>query len=97
MRTAARYHNFGEAGATSSEVAAGQLPRCLELHPDLVTVVCGANDVLLSVRPDIDAHAAALAHVHKDPRAPARGRPDDGHHAGQLAATSRCARAPASA
>ena len=57
------YHNFGEAGATSSEVAAAQLPRCLELHPDLVTVVCGANDVLLSVRPDIDAHAAALDHM----------------------------------
>jgi lysophospholipase L1-like esterase len=54
------YHNLGVAGATTAEVADGQLDRCVELEPDLVTVVCGVNDVLLSVRPDIEAHAAAL-------------------------------------
>jgi lysophospholipase L1-like esterase len=54
------YHNLGEAGVTTAEVAGAQLAPCLALDPDLVTVVCGANDVLLSVRPDIDAHAAAL-------------------------------------
>jgi lysophospholipase L1-like esterase len=57
------YLNLGEAGATSAEVASAQLARCLEQKPDLVTVVCGANDVLLSVRPDIDAHSAALDHM----------------------------------
>jgi lysophospholipase L1-like esterase len=54
------YHNLGEAGVTTAEVAGAQLAPCLTLDPDLVTVVCGANDVLLSVRPDIDAHAASL-------------------------------------
>ena len=57
------YHNLGVAGATTAEVADGQLERCLELKPDLVTVVCGVNDVLLSVRPDIAAHAAALERI----------------------------------
>jgi lysophospholipase L1-like esterase len=54
------YHNLGAVGATTAQVAACQLDSCIELGPDLVSVVCGANDVLLSVRPDIDAHAAAL-------------------------------------
>jgi lysophospholipase L1-like esterase len=59
----AEYHNLGVAGATTAEVADGQLARCIELEPDLVTVVCGVNDVLLSVRPDIDAHKAALERI----------------------------------
>jgi lysophospholipase L1-like esterase len=59
------YHNLGVAGVTTAEVADGQLGRCLELEPDLVTVVCGVNDVLLSVRPDIEAHAAALERIFK--------------------------------
>jgi lysophospholipase L1-like esterase len=59
----AEYHNLGVAGATTVEVADGQLARCIELDPDLVTVVCGVNDVLLSVRPDIEAHAAALERI----------------------------------
>ena len=59
----AEYHNLGAAGATTAEVADGQLPRCIELDPDLVTVVCGVNDVLLSVRPDIEAHAAGLERI----------------------------------
>jgi lysophospholipase L1-like esterase len=54
------YRNLGVAGATTGEVAAGQVEPCIRLRPDLVTVVSGANDVLLSVRPDIGAHAAAL-------------------------------------
>jgi lysophospholipase L1-like esterase len=52
----AEYRNLGVAGATSAEVAAGQLDECVSLRPDLVTVICGANDVLLSVRPDIDGY-----------------------------------------
>jgi len=54
------YHNLGVAGATTAEVADVQLAQCVEHNPDLVTVVCGVNDVLLSVRPDIEGHAAAL-------------------------------------
>jgi lysophospholipase L1-like esterase len=57
------YHNLGVAGATTAEVADGQLAACIQLDPDLVTVVCGVNDVLLSVRPDIDAHKAALERI----------------------------------
>lgn len=61
----AEYHNLGVVGATTAEVADGQLERCVELQPDLVTVVCGVNDVLLSVRPDIDAHAAGLERIFR--------------------------------
>jgi lysophospholipase L1-like esterase len=61
----AEYHNLGVAGVTTPEVAEGQLARCIELEPDLVTVVCGVNDVLLHVRPDIGAHAEALEHIFK--------------------------------
>jgi len=57
------YHNLGVAGVTTPEVAEGQLERCIELEPDLVTVVCGVNDVLLHVRPDIEAHADALERI----------------------------------
>ncbi|HKN93962.1 MAG TPA: SGNH/GDSL hydrolase family protein [Thermoleophilaceae bacterium] len=59
----AEYHNLGVAGATTREVADAQLGPCVELEPDLVTVVCGVNDVLLTVRPDIDAHAEALERI----------------------------------
>ena len=48
-------HNFAKVGATCEEVAEQQLGRALELEPELVTVICGANDVLLSVRPDVEA------------------------------------------
>ena len=61
----AEYHNLGVAGVTTGEVATEQLERCIELDPDLVTVVCGVNDVLMSVRPDIDAHAAALGRIFR--------------------------------
>jgi lysophospholipase L1-like esterase len=60
---ALEYHNLGEVGVTTAEVAGAQLAPCLALDPDLVTVVCGANDVLLSVRPDIEAHAASLDYM----------------------------------
>ena len=57
------YFNLGVAGATTAEVADGQLERCIKLQPDLVTVVCGVNDVLLHVRPDIETHAAELERI----------------------------------
>jgi lysophospholipase L1-like esterase len=52
--------NLAVEGATSSQVL-DQLPRALELEPDLVTLVCGANDVLRSTRPDPQLYGANLA------------------------------------
>lgn len=46
-----RYDNLAVDGATSGAVLE-QVPAALALGPDLVTVVCGANDVLLTARPD---------------------------------------------
>src|SRR5215211_668911 len=54
--------NLAKEGATSSEVME-QLPSALELEPDLVTIVCGANDVLRSVRPDTRKYGANLAMI----------------------------------
>lgn len=47
-----RYANLAVDGATSAAVLE-QVPAALALAPDLVTVVCGANDVLLATRPDL--------------------------------------------
>jgi len=57
------YRNLAVAGASSPEVAEGQIEPALEVAPDLVTVFCGGNDVLLSVRPDIEAFRAAMAEI----------------------------------
>lgn len=54
------YYNLAVEGATSADVLA-QVGTALQLEPDLTTVICGANDVLTSVRPDIDGYAARLA------------------------------------
>ena len=54
--------NLAVEGATSEEVVE-QLPEAIELEPDLVTIVCGANDVLRSTRPDAHAYARRLASV----------------------------------
>lgn len=56
------FRNLAVHGATSAEVMR-QLPETIELEPDLVTVVCGANDVLLTTRPDIAAYARRLASI----------------------------------
>jgi len=56
------YRNLAQEGATSDAVL-GQVGPALQLEPDLVTVVCGANDVLRSVRPDLDGYAARLAEI----------------------------------
>jgi lysophospholipase L1-like esterase len=53
------YRNLAIEGATSKQVL-DQLDPALRLEPDLVTVVCGANDVLLSVRPDPAAYRRRL-------------------------------------
>ncbi len=51
------FANLAVEGATSTKVLE-QLDAALALKPDLASVICGANDVLLSVRPDLDLYAA---------------------------------------
>jgi len=58
-----RYENLAWVGATSADVEHKQLDRALELDPDVVTLVCGANDVLLSTRPDPEAYAERLSRM----------------------------------
>lgn len=58
------YRNLAVEGATSAQVL-DQLGPALQLEPDLVTVVCGANDVLFSVRPDAHAYARRLAGIFR--------------------------------
>lgn len=59
----AHYVNLASVGATSEHVEREQLDRALELEPDVVTLVCGANDVLFNTRPDADAYAARLSRM----------------------------------
>jgi lysophospholipase L1-like esterase len=56
------YRNLAVDGATS-EAVLDQLGPALQLEPDLATVICGANDVLHSVRPDIAAYEDRLATI----------------------------------
>jgi lysophospholipase L1-like esterase len=66
-----RYENLAWVGATSADVERSQLPRALSLSPDVVTLICGANDVLESVRPDASAYAARLGRMYARLRAEA--------------------------
>jgi phosphatidylinositol alpha 1,6-mannosyltransferase len=54
------YVNLASVGATSEDVEEFQLPEALALQPELVTMVCGANDVLESVRPDPAGYSMRL-------------------------------------
>ncbi|HEX2071296.1 MAG TPA: SGNH/GDSL hydrolase family protein, partial [Thermoleophilaceae bacterium] len=54
------FRNFAVAGATSTDVAIWQLQKAVEFNPDLISVICGANDVLLSVRPDPEVFTAVF-------------------------------------
>lgn len=56
------YHNLAVDGATSADVL-DQVGPALQLEPDLVTVICGANDVIWSVRPDLDSYGRRLAEI----------------------------------
>jgi len=56
------YANLAVDGATSAEVLE-QLPAAAEMRPDLVTVICGANDVLLSLRPDVAAYERRFSEI----------------------------------
>ena len=53
-------HNLARVNATTAEVSEHQLEPALALRPGLVSLVCGANDVLLAVRPDPDAFEVAF-------------------------------------
>lgn len=57
------YHNLAVPGVPSAHVVEHQLEPAVALRPDVVTVICGANDVLLSVRPDIGAYAATFDQI----------------------------------
>jgi lysophospholipase L1-like esterase len=50
--------NIAAAGARTADVAGAQVSRAIALRPELVTVTCGANDILLSVRPHLAAVGA---------------------------------------
>jgi lysophospholipase L1-like esterase len=52
-----RYENLAVDGATSADVLDRQVEPGLALEPDLVTVICGTNDVLLATRPDVSGYA----------------------------------------
>jgi lysophospholipase L1-like esterase len=51
-----QFENFGERYLRAREVRERQLERALRLRPDLASVVCGGNDVLL---PELDSDALA--------------------------------------
>ena len=66
------YRNLAEDGATSADVLE-QLGHALQLEADLVTVICGANDVLRSTRPDPSVYSRRLSEIferlhHAGPR-----------------------------
>jgi lysophospholipase L1-like esterase len=56
------YANLAVDGATSADVLE-QLPEALAMGPDLVTVICGANDVLLTSRPDVCGYEARFSEI----------------------------------
>jgi lysophospholipase L1-like esterase len=56
------YENLAVDGATSAAVLE-QLPTALALCPDLVTAICGANDVLLTARPDLDGYERRFTEI----------------------------------
>lgn len=54
-----KYVNLARDGADSQDVLA-QIPDAITYRPDLITLVCGANDVILNLRPDIATFSARL-------------------------------------
>jgi phosphatidylinositol alpha 1,6-mannosyltransferase len=58
------YENLAEHGATSADVR-GQVSRAIELDPDLVTVVCGTNDLLLRTG-DVDDYSRNLGAILRE-------------------------------
>jgi phosphatidylinositol alpha 1,6-mannosyltransferase len=58
------YRNLATDGAMSADVL-GQVDQALQLEPDLVTVICGANDVLRTTRPDETTYARRLSGIFR--------------------------------
>lgn len=56
------YRNLAVDGASSAAVLE-QVPVALALKPDLVTVICGANDVLLTSRPDVEGYERRFSEI----------------------------------
>lgn len=54
------FASLARVGATSDAVLEQQLPCAIGYRPELVSVVCGANDVLMSLRPDARRFARTL-------------------------------------
>jgi lysophospholipase L1-like esterase len=59
---ALRYTNLAVDGARS-RVVAGQVDAAIEFGPDLITVACGGNDVLFTVRPDVAGYETTLGNI----------------------------------
>jgi lysophospholipase L1-like esterase len=57
------HHVLAQPGATSADVLELQVPRAAELEPDLVSVVCGVNDVLLAPQPDFGRYAEQFKQI----------------------------------
>jgi lysophospholipase L1-like esterase len=57
------YENLAVDGATSAEVLDQQVGPALALEPDFITVVCGANDVLLATRPDVEGYTERIEEI----------------------------------
>jgi lysophospholipase L1-like esterase len=68
-----RYENLAVDGATSGEVLEHQIEPGLALDPDFVTIICGANDVLLATRPDVAGYAGRIDAIFKRLREGAPG------------------------
>jgi lysophospholipase L1-like esterase len=62
VNPALRYANLAVDGATSADVLE-QVPVAIEGDPDLITVICGANDVLLSSRPDVAGYEERFSEI----------------------------------
>jgi lysophospholipase L1-like esterase len=60
--TGAEFHNLAVSGALSADVEREQLPRALELRPDIASVVVGVNDTLRRTF-DVGRIAGAMAHT----------------------------------
>jgi lysophospholipase L1-like esterase len=56
------YANLAVDGASSAAVLE-QVPAALASRPDLITVICGANDVLLTSRPDVGGYEERFSEI----------------------------------
>lgn len=55
--------NLARVGARSAELERDQLPIALGSDPTLITLICGGNDVIGSVRPALDGFGARLERI----------------------------------